>query len=166
MFLQIPSLTERFVAFSAHVNLFSRVCQQMSPQMCTLAKWFFALCTFVWLLARVSPQVSPQWPARLNDLLHSAHLWGFSPLWVSRWVFRCAVRLNDVLYLVHLWAFSPEWVSSAHLMLCKAANLDVCMSPHKMRLASSLDRCRLASLTISAKWTFIQKICWFAHFCR
>ena len=107
-----------------------------------------------------------KWPARLNDLLHSAHLWGFSPLWVSRWVFRCAVRLNDVLYLVHLWAFSPEWVSSAHLMLCKAANLDVCMSPHKMRLASSLDRCRLASLTISAKWTFIQKICWFTHFCR
>ena len=116
-------------------------CQSESASessMTSSTEWFVALSTLVRLLATVSEQMGLQ---------------------------MCG-STNDMLYLVHLWAFSPEWVSSAHLMLCKAANLDVCMSPHKMRLASSLDRCRLASLTISAKWTFIQKICWFTHFCR
>ena len=39
-------------------------------------------------------------------------LWGFSPVWTRRWVFRCSVRLNDFPHSSQWCGFSPLWMST------------------------------------------------------
>ena len=51
-------------------------------------------------------------PASLNDLLHSAHLCDFSPLWMSMWVFRFTAWLNDLLHSEHICVTSLQCEST------------------------------------------------------
>ena len=51
------------------------------------------------------------WVDRLNVLLHCVHLWLFSPLWMSRWVFRSPAWLNYLLQSAHLCDFASLWMS-------------------------------------------------------
>jgi len=51
----------------------------------------------------------------LNVLLHTWHLYGFSPLWILLWTTSSRDVLNRLLQAVHSNGFSPEWV-----LLCTA----------------------------------------------
>ena len=44
----------------------------------------------------------------LKHLLHSEHLYGFSPLWILLCLPRCPARVNRLLQTVHSNGFSPE----------------------------------------------------------
>ena len=48
----------------------------------------------------------------VNDFLHCAQVWGFSPVWMSIWVLRFPAWLDHFLHSVHLCGFSPLWVSN------------------------------------------------------
>jgi len=45
----------------------------------------------------------------LKLLLHSEHLYGFSPVWIRMWTFRIPDRLNVLSHIRHLYGFSPVW---------------------------------------------------------
>jgi len=55
-------------------------------------------------------------PDSLNALSHMWHLYGFSPLWILLWLTRWPARVNRLLQTVHSNGFCPEW-----LCLCTAS---------------------------------------------
>ena len=115
---------ERLVLFGTFVHLFPTVCQRVrldwmfcrivhicgSSLRCEWAGassdlklyWMMHLYPSKWVFRR---------PARLNELLHSAHLCDFPPLWMSMWVFRFSAWMNDLLHSEHMCNFSPMWVN-------------------------------------------------------
>ena len=69
-------------------------------------------------------------PDRLNALLHTWHLYGFSPLWILLCVARCPACVNRSLQTVHSNGLSPEW-----LRLCVARCLSLWKHlPHSVHL--------------------------------
>ena len=52
---------------------------------------------------------------RLNVLLHTGHLYGFSPVWTLMWVFRPPDSLKALSHRWHLYGFSSLWI-----LLCLA----------------------------------------------
>jgi len=45
----------------------------------------------------------------LKHLLHSEHLYGFSPVWTLVWHFRLPDKRNALLHTWHLYGLSPVW---------------------------------------------------------
>ena len=48
--------------------------------------------------------------------LSNHQVWGFSPVWIGIWVLRFPAWLNDILHSVHLCGFSPLWMSMCRIM--------------------------------------------------
>jgi len=47
---------------------------------------------------------------RINALSHKWHLYGFSPLWILLWLTRWSEVVNRLLQTVHSNGLSPEWL--------------------------------------------------------
>ena len=63
---------------------------------------FSALWVKIWAL---------RFPAWLNDFLHWAQEWGFSPVCVSMCFLRVPASPKDLLHAAHLCGFSPVWIT-------------------------------------------------------
>ena len=63
---------------------------------------FSALWVKIWAL---------RFPAWLNDFLHWAQEWGFSPVCVSMCFLRVPASPKDLLHAAHLCSFSPVWIT-------------------------------------------------------
>ena len=50
-----------------------------------------------------------KWLESLKLLLHSEHLYGWSPVWTLMWVFRAPDWLNALSHMWHLYGLSPVW---------------------------------------------------------
>jgi len=61
-----------------------------------------------------------KWLDVLKLLLHSEHLYGFSPVWTLMWRSSCPDWLNALSHMWHLYGFSPLWI-----LLCSARWRDV-----------------------------------------
>ena len=78
---------------------------------CVSLKWD---PTRSWLLCRVAFECFFMWHVKLllwlNFLLHTAHIWERSPVWILRcWVKLC-LCLKDFPQIEQEWGFSSEWV--------------------------------------------------------
>jgi len=51
-----------------------------------------------------------KWQDWLKLLLHSEHLYGFSPVWTLMWLFRLPDSLNALSQMWQLYGFSPLWI--------------------------------------------------------
>jgi len=85
---------------------------------------------------------------RLNTFSQTWHLYGFSPLWILLWIITLPAVVNRLLQTVHSNGFSPEWIR-----LCTAkSRLLHKHFPHSVHLYLLL-------------WTFICcfKQCWLVN---
>ena len=66
-------------------------------------QWYGLLLLCTWCLCLCSTH---DW---LKLLLHSEHLYSFSPVWTLMCVFRCPGKLNTIPHTWHLYGLSPVW---------------------------------------------------------
>jgi len=71
-----------------------------------------------------------RFPEWLNSLSHMWHLYGFAPLWILLWLTRLVACVNRLLQTVHSNGFCPEW-----FRLCTASTLLLSQHlPHSVHL--------------------------------
>ena len=55
---------------------------------------------------------------RENSFVQKVHLYGFSPVWVRTWTFRCDRWLKILPHISHLYGNSPETTQKNKRILC------------------------------------------------